>query len=154
MKLAWIYLSDEINLIWVEKKLQPDVKNGSKSRIHFVTQCSENGKIVQWSNVFTNCESLALFYSETDCRGWFHNCTLYKSKQKLILILLSVTSWEAPTIASKPIRHKKDQVTHNKFLNFRLKFKVLLYWRGHFECSSCWEFLENEEKFDFSIWGK
>ena len=47
MKLAWIYLSDEINLIWVEKKLQPDVKNGSKSRIHFVTQCSENGKIVQ-----------------------------------------------------------------------------------------------------------
>ena len=64
MKLAWIYLSDEINLIWVEKKLQPDVKNGSKSRIHFVTQCSEFGKIVQLTNVFTNCESVDLFYSE------------------------------------------------------------------------------------------
>ena len=125
MKLAWIYLSDEINLIWVEKKLQPDVKNGSKSRIHFVTHCSESGKIVQWSNVFTNCESLDLFYSETDWMSWFHNHTLYKAKQKLILILLSVTSWEVPSITSKLIWHKKDQVTHNKFLNFRQKLKVL-----------------------------
>ena len=57
-----------------------------------------------------NCESLDLFYSETDWRGrcgWLHNHTFYKAKQNIIIILHRATSWEAPSITWKQIWHKK-----------------------------------------------
>ena len=40
-----------------------------------------------------------------------HNHTFYKAKQNILL--RRATSREAPSITSKQIRHKKDQVTHN-----------------------------------------
>ena len=43
-----------------------------------------------------NCESLDLFYSETDWRGrcsWLHNHTFYKAKQNIIIILHRATSY-------------------------------------------------------------
>ena len=94
---------------------------------------------IPFKNIFKkNCESLDLFYSEMDWRGhfvWVHNHTFYKAKQNIIIISHRATSWEAPSITSKQIRHKKDQVTHNYCTIFpfypTLEYNVHTYvWRA------------------------